>query len=138
MSLFYTPWKCQKIFLFRPYRKETLTSNAMTYFTPAFHFYIPWKYHTAWKVFKYGVFSGLYFPVFSPNTGKYGPEKTPYLDTFHTVSKNQSFPTFLTGIEMGYWLILKNNSVFVKINDQKIPGKLLIFCCGNLRISSQT
>ena len=22
------------------------------------------------------------FPVFSPNTGKYGPEKTPYLDTF--------------------------------------------------------
>ena len=27
---------------------------------------------------KYGVFSG-------PNTGKYGPEKTPYLDTFHAV-----------------------------------------------------
>ena len=24
-------------------------------------------------------------PVFSPNTGKYGPEKTPYLDTFHAV-----------------------------------------------------
>ena len=23
--------------------------------------------------------------VFSPNAGKYGPEKTPYLDTFHTV-----------------------------------------------------
>ena len=31
-------------------------------------------------------FSGPYFPVFSPNTGKYGPEKTPYLDTFHAVS----------------------------------------------------
>ena len=28
---------------------------------------------------KYGVFSGPYFHVFSPNTGKYGPEKTPYL-----------------------------------------------------------
>ena len=27
---------------------------------------------------KYGDFSGL-------NTGKYGPEKTPYLDTFHAV-----------------------------------------------------
>ena len=27
---------------------------------------------------KNGVFSG-------PNTGKYGPEKTPYLDTFHAV-----------------------------------------------------
>ena len=29
-------------------------------------------------MFKYGVFSG-------PNTGKYGQEKTPYLDTFHAV-----------------------------------------------------
>ena len=33
----------------------------------------------------HGVFSGPYFFVFSPNTGKYGPEKTTYLDTFHTV-----------------------------------------------------
>ena len=41
--------------------------------------------NTAGKNAKYGVFSGLYFPVFSPNTGKYGPEKTPYLDTFHAV-----------------------------------------------------
>ena len=31
------------------------------------------------------MFSGPYFAVFSPNTGKYGPQKTPYLDTFHTV-----------------------------------------------------
>ena len=31
-----------------------------------------------WKVSKYGVFSG-------PNTGKYRPEKTPYLDTFHAM-----------------------------------------------------
>ena len=39
---------------------------------------------TAWKVSKYGVISG-------PNTGKYGPEKTPYLDTFHaaTVKKKK-------------------------------------------------
>ena len=41
--------------------------------------------YTAWKVSKYGVISGQYFPVFSPNTGKYGPEITPYLDTFHPV-----------------------------------------------------
>ena len=27
-----------------------------------------------------------YLFVFSPNAGKYGPEKTPYLDTFHTVN----------------------------------------------------
>ena len=32
---------------------------------------------------KYADISGLYFPVFSPNTEKYGPEITPYLDTFH-------------------------------------------------------
>ena len=40
---------------------------------------------TAWKVSKYGVISGPYFPVFSPNKGIYGPEITPYLDTFHAV-----------------------------------------------------
>ena len=34
-------------------------------------------------MFKYGVSSGPYLPVFSPNTGKYGPEKTPSMDTFH-------------------------------------------------------
>ena len=33
---------------------------------------------TAWKVSKYGDFYG-------PNTGKYGPEKTLYSDTFHAV-----------------------------------------------------
>ena len=48
---------------------------------------------------KYGVFPGPYFPafglkteryevslVFNPNAGKYGPEKTPDLDTFHAVN----------------------------------------------------
>ena len=40
---------------------------------------------TALKVSKYGVISGPYFPVFGLNTGKYGPEMTPYLDTFHAV-----------------------------------------------------
>ena len=40
---------------------------------------------TAYKVCKYGVFPGPYFPAFSPNIGKYGPEENPYLDTFHAV-----------------------------------------------------
>ena len=47
---------------------------------------------TAWKVSKYGVIFDPYFPVFglnterfSPNTGKYGSEITPYLDNFHAV-----------------------------------------------------
>ena len=34
-----------------------------------------------------GVISGPYFPVFGLNTGKHGPEITPYLDTFHAVIK---------------------------------------------------
>ena len=36
---------------------------------------------TGWKISKYGVISGPYFPVFSPNLGKFGAEKPPYLDT---------------------------------------------------------
>ena len=34
---------------------------------------------------KYRVYSGLYVAVFELNTGKYGPNKTPYLDTFHAM-----------------------------------------------------
>ena len=36
---------------------------------------------------KYGTFSDPYFPVFGLTKGKYGPEKTPYLDTFYAVTK---------------------------------------------------
>ena len=57
---------------------------------------------TAWKLIKYGVFSGQYFPsfglnterylsVFSPNVGKYRQERTPCLNTFHAVVVLQSF-----------------------------------------------
>ena len=41
--------------------------------------------NTEWKAVKHGVSSGPYFPVYSPNMGKCGPEKTPYMDTFHEV-----------------------------------------------------
>ena len=34
---------------------------------------------------KYEIFSGQYFPVFSPNVEKYGPEKTPYWAIFNPV-----------------------------------------------------
>ena len=46
------------------------------------------SYPIRWKVFKYGVISGPSFPVSGLNTGKYGLEITPYLDTFHAVPKN--------------------------------------------------
>ena len=39
---------------------------------------------TPWKLSKDGVFSGPYFPVFGLNTGKWGPEKTLYSDTFRS------------------------------------------------------
>ena len=34
--------------------------------------------------------STLQISVFSPNTGKYGPEKTPYLDIFYAVTENSN------------------------------------------------
>ena len=37
---------------------------------------------------KYGVFSGPYFPVFSPNTGKYGPEKNHAVAFFEKTVKD--------------------------------------------------
>ena len=39
---------------------------------------------------RYVVFPSLQISVFSRNTGKYGPEKTPYLDSFHSASFSQS------------------------------------------------
>ena len=43
------------------------------------------KKRLAWKVSRYGVISGPYIPVPGLNTGKYGPEVTPDLDTFQAV-----------------------------------------------------
>ena len=57
--------------------------------------------HTAWKVSKYGVISGPYFPVF-------GPEITPYLDTFHTVSVYSLRNSLLDVTTCSYLLLLKN------------------------------
>ena len=36
-------------------------------------------------------FFGPYFPVLSPNTGKYELEKSTYLDNFHTVKISADF-----------------------------------------------
>ena len=51
---------------------------------------------TAWKVSKYGVISGPYFPVFSPNVEKYGPDITPYLETFHAVDVSYGFVLWMS------------------------------------------
>ena len=56
-------------------------------------------YPIAWKVSKYRIISGLYFPIFGLNTGKYWPEITTYLDTFHAVP-----PLFLRKISNSIFL----------------------------------
>ena len=40
-------------------------------------------------------FSGPYFPVFGLNTGKYGPEKTSYFNTFYAVIFNGIIQRFV-------------------------------------------
>ena len=67
-------------------------------------------------VSKYGVFSGSYFPVFSPNTGKHGPEKTPYLDTFHAVGFRLSDIFFI--------LVETRNEKRENIEDRKLSKNL--------------
>ena len=54
---------------------------------------------TAWKVSKYGVFSGPHFPVFSPSTGKY---------VFGLFSRNVflgNYSVFMVGV-MFLWKIM--------------------------------
>ena len=77
---------------------------------------------TAWKVSKYGAFSGPYFPVFGLNTdtGKYGPEKTPYLNTFLSVCHYASdrlfeWPHGWFVVLLSYYLILTTNEFLLEI-----------------------
>ena len=72
------------------------------------------------KVSKYGVFSP-YFSIFSPNVGKYGPEKTPYfyLDNFtqcaHYADDSEKYVTVwakhLCASERSYWVLSRNYMV---------------------------
>ena len=52
-----------------------------------------------WKVSKYRLLSG-------PNTGKYGPEKTPYLDTFNAIPKMKMIVWWLLWEFNCKWLYL--------------------------------
>ena len=47
---------------------------------------------------KYGVFSGPYFPIFSPNTEEYELGKAPYLTTFRATLETQK-PNFVTDLK---------------------------------------
>ena len=57
---------------------------------------------------KYGVFSGPYFPVFELNNGKYGPEKTPYLETFYAVFAEKT-PSCIFDVLLNMPLYVQDN-----------------------------
>ena len=51
----------------------------------------------------YGIIFGPYLPVFSPNTGKYDPEKkNPYLGTFHAMQMRKCPNKFLICLDYLY------------------------------------
>ena len=82
------------------------------------------KLNTAWKVSKYGFFSGPYFPALGLNTERYfvvslriqsecrkiRTRKTPYLDTFHTV---KSLYNDVKNSHCILWIILCNRKLFL-------------------------
>ena len=51
-------------------------------------------------------FSGPSFPVFGLNTGKYGPEKTPYLGTFHAVKNFKKSSYLEDSLKNTSWKLL--------------------------------
>ena len=78
-----------------------------------------------------------YFPVFGLNTGKYEPEKTPYLDTFHAVLTEVLFmnSTYFAKVN-GNLIILKYTNLLPK---QYVPlhwGVILMNNC-NSRINTE-
>ena len=77
------------------------------------------KTFTVWKVSKCGVFSCPYFLVFNPNTGKYGPEKTPYWNTFHEVFDEEQYYYYLKNLLVFYSLFYLAKICFYCFGKQK-------------------
>ena len=67
-------------------------------------------------MFKYGVFSGPYFPAFGLNTGKNGPEKTQYLDIF---SRSVDKYLFSANVCRRYVTELRNPEILSLFNNTK-------------------
>ena len=87
--------------------KNILKGN-LTTFTKTLRHRYP---HCVWKVSKYGVFYRRYFLIFSPNMGKYDPQKlriwtlfTQY--TFHTAQISWDIGIF--NIRRSLWILCRN------------------------------
>ena len=59
--------------------------------------------------------------LFCANTGKYGPEKTPYLDTFHTVL------VYFSCNQLWSWYNLSFTFIVFVVNFEHISHLLLVF-----------
>ena len=68
-----------------------------------------------------------YLSVFSPNAGKYGPEKTPYLDTFHAVIYAEDFSFKNNPMEMKISSVEESffNKEIAKLNEKVVIRKPL-------------
>ena len=80
---------------------------------------------------KYRVFSGPYFPktpwisLFSPNTEKYGSEKTPYLNNFYVVLKVVKFTNNFQSSELlSHFMPLRN---FIEFSGMEILRKGIVY-----------
>ena len=97
--------------------------NSILFMPSYWRFYVLCFAFTAWKMSKYGVTSGPYFPVFSPNTGRYRPEITPFLDTLHAVifyyEWNQHYLSLLLTEALARRWSVRNMSLKISQNSQE-------------------
>ena len=88
---------------------------------------------------KYGVLSGPYFAAVGLNTeryevslhiqyecGKYGPEKTPYLDTFYAVTSLVKGGNFDRKILDKLYLLMLSLSIFAILRKVKLSVQILM------------
>ena len=71
----------------------------------------------------WSVFSCIW-TEFSPNTGKYGPEKTPYLDTFHVVTLYFICPTSWNSPSVVVNILISFRTILLLLNPWRIEGSL--------------
>ena len=114
---FYSPWNNNKIYAFLMILGGTevnwlalnIRSKFWTWSYRASSNGIKWRLRftgfTARKMSKYGVFSGSYFPIFSPNKGKYGPEKNSVFG--HFLRSVCLIPRFADSWIWSVWILMR-------------------------------
>ena len=72
-----------------------------------------------------------YLSVFGPNTVEYGPEETPYLDTFHVVLYIRESVQFYKKVWKMLFSLPQPNLNFVNLSVSKFIGIFYSFPCGD-------